>query len=93
MYQPLHSWAIEDGSFLRLNTVTIGYTLPKSWLKKLNIDKLRVYGSAYNLWTWTNYTGFDPEVDTQRSTPLTPGVDWNAYPKSRSFNIGLNVEF
>ncbi len=93
MYQPLHSWAIEDGSFLRLNTVTIGYTLPQSWLKKLSINKLRVYGSAYNVWTWTNYTGFDPEVDTQRSTPLTPGVDWNAYPKSRSFNIGLNVEF
>lgn len=93
MYQPLHSWAIEDGSFLRLNTVTIGYTLPQSWLKKLSINKLRVYGSAYNLWTWTNYSGFDPEVDTQRSTPLTPGVDWNAYPKSRSFNIGLNVEF
>ncbi|MDD4972543.1 MAG: TonB-dependent receptor [Paludibacter sp.] len=90
---PLHSWAIEDGSFLRLNTLTIGYSLPKSLLNKLKLEKLRLYATAYNVWTWTNYSGYDPEVDTQRSTPLTPGVDWNAYPRSRTFNIGLNVEF
>ena len=89
---PLHSWAIEDGSFLRLSNLTIGYSFPHS-LKKIGIDKFRLYGSAYNLWTWTNYTGYDPEVDTQRDTPLTPGIDWNAYPRSRSFIIGINVEF
>ena len=92
-YSPVHSWAIEDGSFLRLNTITIGYSLPKSVLSKLKIDNLRLYASAYNIWKWTNYTGYDPEVDTQTSTPLTPGVDWCAYPKNRSVNFGLNVEF
>jgi TonB-linked SusC/RagA family outer membrane protein len=90
---PLHSWAIEDGSFLRLNNLTIGYNLPKRLLNKLKFQQLRVYASAYNLWIWTNYSGYDPEVDTRRSTPLTPGIDWCAYPRSRSFNIGLNVEF
>ena len=92
-YSPVHSWAIEDGSFLRLNTITIGYSLPQSILSRFKIDKIRIYASAFNIWKWTNYTGYDPEVDTQNSTPLTPGIDWCAYPKNRSFNIGLNVEF
>ena len=89
----LHSWAIEDGSFLRLSTLTIGYSLPKSLYRKININTLRFYATGYNLWIWTNYSGYDPEVDSQRSTPLTPGVDYQAYPRSRSFIIGLNVEF
>ncbi len=90
---PLHSWAIEDGSFLRLNTLTLGYSLPKSLISRLNISQFRLYGSGFNLWTWTRYTGYDPEVDTIRSTALTPGIDYNAYPRSRSYNIGLNLTF
>ncbi len=93
MSAPLHSWAVEDGSFLRFNNLTIGYSLPKSVLKALKLSQLRFYGTLYNIITWTNYTGYDPEVDTQRSTPLTPGVDYSAYPRSRSFNLGLNLEF
>lgn len=89
----LHSWIVEDGSFLRLNTVTVGYTLPKTILNKIGINNLRFYVTGYNLWLWTNYSGYDPEVDCIRSTPLTPGVDYHAYPRSRSFNFGLNVEF
>ena len=89
----LHSWIIEDGSFLRLNTLTIGYSLPKKLISKIGIRQLRVYATGYNLWLWTNYSGYDPEVDAVRSTPLTPGVDWQSYPRSRSFNFGLNVEF
>lgn len=90
---PLHSWVIEDGSFLRLNNVTLGYSLPKKIVSKFKIEQLRVYVTGYNLWIWTNYSGYDPEVDGIRSTPLTPGVDWNNYPKSRSYNIGLNLTF
>jgi TonB-dependent starch-binding outer membrane protein SusC len=90
---PLHSWAIEDGSFLRLNTITLGYTIPKSVLNRAHIGSVRVYVTAYNLHTWTNYTGFDPEVDSRRSPPVTPGVDYSAYPKSRSFIGGINVTF
>jgi len=88
---------IEDGSFLRLNTVTLGYTLPKSLTTKVHISKLRVYGSIYNALTITNYSGLDPEVNTNTSqggaTYPTTGLDWGSYPRARSFTLGLNIEF
>lgn len=89
----LSDWAVEDGSFLRLSTLTLGYTLPQNIADKLKMKKLRLYASGYNLWLWTNYSGFDPEVSTRRKTSLTPGVDYSAYPKSKSFVFGLNVNF
>ncbi|MDP4186636.1 MAG: TonB-dependent receptor [Bacteroidota bacterium] len=90
---PLHSWAIEDGSFLRLNTLTFGYTLPKGISQRLGLTNLRVYFTGYNLYCFTKYSGPDPEVDTRRSTPLTPGVDYSAYPRSRTFVGGFNLTF
>jgi TonB-linked SusC/RagA family outer membrane protein len=90
----LSSYAIEDGSFLRLNTATIGYTFPTQWTRKAFIQSLRIYLTGYNLWIWTNYSGYDPEVDTRRSQgPMTPGVDFSAYPRSRSFVAGINITF
>jgi len=86
-------WAVEDGSFLRLNTLTLGYTFPQTLTNKIGISQLRIYGSAYNVFTWTNYSGFDPEVSTRRKTPLTPGVDYSAYPKSRLLVFGINLSF
>ena len=87
------SWAIEDGSFLRLNNLTVGYTIPSKMTKKFYIQKLRLYATGSNLFILTNYSGYDPEVDTRRTTPATPGVDFSAYPKSRAYNIGLNITF
>lgn len=89
----LTDWAIEDGSFLRLSNLTFGYTLPSSISKKFLIQRLRFYVAAYNLKTWTNYTGQDPEVDTRTSTPLTPGVGYSAYPKAKKILFGLNITF
>ncbi|QDH81511.1 TonB-dependent receptor [Echinicola soli] len=89
----LTEWAVEDGSFLRLNTLTLGYTLPESLTTKFLVQNLRIYFSGYNLAIWTNYSGQDPEVDTRRSTPLTPGVDYSAYPKARTFLAGVNITF
>ncbi|HLW08682.1 MAG TPA: TonB-dependent receptor [Marinilabiliaceae bacterium] len=86
-------WAVEDGSFLRLNTLTLGYTLPKNLVNRIGVNSLRFYASSYNVFLWTNYSGFDPEVSTRRKTALTPGVDYSAYPKSRSFVVGLNLTF
>lgn len=86
-------WAVEDGSFLRLNTLTLGYTVPGDVLNRIKLQNLRFYVSGYNVHTWTKYTGFDPEVSTRRRTPLTPGVDYSAYPKSRSFVFGMNLSF
>jgi TonB-linked SusC/RagA family outer membrane protein len=86
-----HSWAVEDGSFLRINNVTLGYTLPKALTARAKVQTLRFYVTLNNLYTFTKYTGFDPEVNTRRATPLTPGVDYAAYPRSRAFLFGLNL--
>ena len=88
----LYSRFIEDGSFLRLKNVTLGYTFPEKWTRKIYISKLRVYASAQNLFCLTKYSGYDPEVSTL-SSPLMPGFDWGAYPKSRTFTFGLEVQF
>ncbi|MDO7874470.1 TonB-dependent receptor [Hymenobacter sp. ASUV-10] len=86
-----HSWAIEDGSFLRINNLTLGYSLPKSLIQRAKLSQLRFYVTANNLYTFTKYTGYDPEVNTRRSSPLTPGVDYAAYPRSRAFLFGVNL--
>ena len=86
-------WAVEDGSFLRLNTLTLGYTLPTELVKKASIKSLRFYVTAYNVFCLTSYSGYDPEVSSVRKTNLTPGVDYSAYPKSRQFVVGVNLNF
>ena len=88
----IHSWAVEDGSYLKLSNITLGYTFPRKMLSKIGIRKLRLYATGSNLLTWTKYSGFDPEVSTMGSG-LTPGVDFGAYPKSRSFVFGINLAF
>ena len=86
-----HSWAVEDGSFLRVNNLTFGYTLPKTLTTRAKVQTLRFYVTLNNLYTFTKYTGYDPEVNTRRATPLTPGVDYAAYPRSRAFLFGVNL--
>lgn len=84
---------IEDGSFLRVNNITLGYTLPTVLTAKLKIQSLRLYGTVNNLKVFTNYSGYDPEVATRNSDPLTPGVDFAAYPRARVFVFGVNATF
>jgi len=86
-------WAVEDGSFIRLSTLTLGYTVPSVLTRKLNIQNLRFYVTGYNVFLLTNYSGFDPEVSTRRKTALTPGVDYSAYPRSRQLVFGVNLNF
>ena len=86
------SRVIEDGSFIRLQSLSVGYTFPRSVLRKLHFDTMRVYVSADNLFTLTNYTGPDPEVSTRNSV-LTPGFDWSAYPRSRGITAGVSFTF
>jgi hypothetical protein len=82
---------VQDGSFLRLNNVTLGYTLPKNLSEKVKISKLRVYGSIYNAMTFTKYLGLDPEVNTNTSQGNarypTTGLDCGSYPRARSFTL------
>jgi TonB-linked SusC/RagA family outer membrane protein len=89
----LHSWAIEDGSYLRINNLTLGYSLPKSVLNRAKISGLRFFATVNNLATITGYSGYDPDVTARRSDPLTPGVDFAAYPRSRTWVFGANLSF
>lgn len=90
----LIDYAVENASFLRVNNITIGYSLPKSWTRKCFMQNVRIYATGYNLFCLTNYSGADPEVDTSsKRNAMTPGVDYAAYPKSRSFVGGINVTF
>lgn len=86
-----HSWAVESGSFLRVNNVTIGYSLPKALIAKVKLTQARFYVTANNIYTFTSYTGYDPETNTRRSNPLTPGVDYGGYPRSRLMLFGVNL--
>ena len=87
------SWAVEDGSFLRVNNITLGYTLPEKLTMKAGIHKFRAYVTVNNLAVLTGYSGFDPEVNVRRSTPMTPNVDFSAYPRATGYLFGVNVTF
>ncbi|MBO0951314.1 SusC/RagA family TonB-linked outer membrane protein [Fibrella forsythiae] len=89
----LHSWAVEDGSFLRINNITLGYSIPKDIIRKVKVQTARFYATVNNVATITGYSGFDPEVNARRFNPLTPGVDYAAYPRARTFVFGVNLTF
>lgn len=88
------SYFVEDGSYLRISQVTLGYTFPEKWMKKAFIRKLRIYFTANNLYTFTKYSGYDPNVSSSNDDVIcTPGFDSRAYPASRSYVVGLNLSF
>ncbi len=87
------NWHVEDGSYLRLQNVVLGYSLPTSITKKIKINNARLFVSGQNLYTWTDYTGFNPEVNNYDGDALTPGIDYGAYPLNRTLSFGLNLNF
>ena len=89
---PSSAW-IENGSYLKLKNLTVGYTLKADFLKTASISKLRLYVSAQNLFVITKYTGLDPEIGIQNGNATQNGVDNGTYPSSRFFTFGLNVIF
>lgn len=91
-FQDISSRVVEDGSYLRLKTVNLSYRFPKDSLEKLNLTSMELTLSGQNLVTWTDYSGFDPEVSVANSL-ITPGIDYSAYPQHRIFSLGLNVSF
>ena len=86
---------VEDGSYLRIKNITLGYTFPKALLSKAKIENLRVYVNIQNLYTFTKYSGYDPEVgaSTQDSSGLTYGIDNGRYPSPAMYSFGLNITF
>ena len=88
----IYSRFIEDGSYLRLKNLTLGYTLPHKIAGKVRLSKARIYASATNLFCITRYSGFDPEVNSN-SSPLMPGLDASSYPKNTAYVFGLELTF
>ena len=82
---------VEDASFLRIQNVQLGYSIPSSALEKLKMDKIRLYISANNLYTFTNYSGYNPDVSN--ANPTAAGVDLGQYPQTRTYTLGINVSF
>ena len=91
-FEDVSSRVIEDGSYIKLKTVNFSYNFSKNTLEKLKLNSLELFLSGQNLITWTEYTGFDPDVSVASSL-ITPGIDYSAYPKHRTISLGLNVSF
>lgn len=87
----LSDYYVEDASFLRIQNVQLGYTLPQAFTKRFGVESLRFYGAVSNLYTFTNYTGYDPAAST--GTPIGGGIDYGFYPAARTFSFGLNLNF
>jgi hypothetical protein len=75
---------VEDGSYLRIKTATLGYTLPDALIKKTGFSRAHIYFTGQNLFTFTKYTGFDPEVGSN-------GIDFSVYPVTRTISLGINL--
>ncbi|MDN3663878.1 SusC/RagA family TonB-linked outer membrane protein [Algibacter miyuki] len=91
--KPISTFSIEDGSFIRLKNISLGYNLPSETLKNIGISSAKVYVSGQNLLTWTDYSGFDPEVSSGGGSDIDPGVDNGVFPNTKTVTVGINVNF
>ena len=87
----ISTYGVEDGSFLRLNNLTVGYSLPTKALRFVGMSKCRFYVTGYNLFTVTKYSGYDPEVNIAQGT--SPNIDYKMYPRSRTYTFGVQLSF
>ncbi len=84
---------IEDGSYIRLQNISISYTFPKKWMRKIKVDNLKIYCNLQNVYTWTKYEGYDPEVGSLYGDALKNGIDYGRYPSPKIYTVGLNLAF
>lgn len=91
--QRLSDRYVEDGSYLRIQNISLGYTLPKKWIAPLNLSNVKIYANLQNVYTWTKYDGLDPEVGSMQGNALLNGLDYGRYPSPRIYTFGLNVAF
>jgi TonB-linked SusC/RagA family outer membrane protein len=84
---------VEDGSYVRIQNATFGFTLPQDVISRLKMSRVRIYGSAQNLYTFTKYSGYDPEIGSFNQNPLLTGIDNGRYPSPRTYSLGVNIEF
>ncbi|MHA7060147.1 TonB-dependent receptor [Aquimarina sp. M1] len=84
---------IEDGSYIKLRELTLSYTFPTSWIEKLKLSNLRIYAQGRNLYTWTDYSGYDPEVSRDGGSVVSANIDYGTYPQVKTYIAGLNLSF
>jgi hypothetical protein len=84
---------IEDGSYLRVKNITLGYTVPNDVARKIKFENIRIYANVQNLYTLTKYSGFDPEIGVNPMTPNVYGLDYGRYPMPSIYSMGLNFSF
>lgn len=89
----MSEWYVEDGSYVRLKNIQLGYTIPRQITRKFSLNTLRIYVAAQNLFTITGYSGLDPEIGEVNNNPLYTGVDMGFYPQARTYMFGLNMKF
>ncbi|GAB3497809.1 TonB-dependent receptor [Spirosoma knui] len=89
----ISTWHIEDGSYVRIRTLTLGYSLPSTLLQRLRLTRARLYVSAQNPFTFTKYLGFNPEVNSRPDSALSSGEDYGTYPLPRTTSVGINLSF
>ncbi len=87
------NWHLEDGSYTRVRNITLGYTLPRTLTQRAKISNLRVYATVQNPFTFTDYLGYNPEVNSRPDSALNPGEDYASYPLARTYTFGLNLSF
>jgi hypothetical protein len=84
---------IEDGSYLRIQNISLGYTLPRKWVNKAQLQNVKIYANLQNVYTFTKYSGYDPEIGSMYGDALMNGLDYGRYPSPRIYTFGLNVTF
>ena len=84
---------IEDGSYLRIQNISLSYTLPAQWTRSLAADQIRIYANLQNVYTFSKYSGYDPEIGYMYGDALMSGLDYGRYPSPRIYTFGLNVSF
>jgi hypothetical protein len=89
----ISTWWVEDASFLRVKDIQLGFRLPDSWVSAARLNRARIYLSAVNIYTFTGYSGYDPESPLNSDEPLLPGVDANDYPLPRTIMAGIQIDF
>lgn len=89
----ISTWHIEDGSYVRVRNITLGYALPTALLQKINVSRARLYVTAQNPFTFTKYLGYNPEVNSRPDSALSSGEDYGTYPLPRTTSVGLNLSF
>lgn len=84
---------VEDGSFIRLQNISLAYNFPKRWVNRIGLDNVRLYVNMQNVYTWTKYKGYDPEIGSYNQDALMSGIDNARYPTPSIYTVGVNLTF